>query len=236
MTTSEITGSSLTGGNLTNATSKSGVVSQDEFLKLLTYQLRSQNPLNPMDNQEFAAQLAQFSQLEQLTSIRSLMDEQVQSNYLLSQTISNSALPGLLGKTAKASSDKLYFDGEKPASLGYNLPSNASSGEIVIKDSLGKEVNSFELYEMDLTRGDHDLTWNGQDEDGSALESGEYYFEVKALDATGKRMSADTYTYGNIQSVRFKSEGTMLLLNGIEVALENVLDISTSELSFVNEY
>ena len=46
-------------------------VTQDEFLKLLIAQLQNQDPMKPMDNQEFAAQLAQFNSLGQLIEINS---------------------------------------------------------------------------------------------------------------------------------------------------------------------
>jgi len=235
MNVSKILGSSQDNAeNITNKTQKSNIVSQDEFLRLLTYQLKSQNPLNPLDNKEFAAQLAQFSQLEQLTSIKSLMQQQVQSNLLLSQSISNSALPGLLGKTAKVITNKLYFDGEKPVGLGYNLPYDVFSGEVVIKDSAGNEINRFELYEFDLKKGQHDLTWNGQDAEGNNLPSGEYIFEVIVKDKNGIESKAETHSYGKIQTVRFKNEGTMLVVNNIEIPLENILDISTEDISFID--
>ncbi len=235
MNASEILSSAQTSSNsISDQTKKSNIVNQDEFLKLLTYQLKSQNPLNPLDNQEFAAQLAQFSQLEQLTSIKSLMEQQVQSNLLLSQSISNSALPGLLGKNVKAISDKLYFDGEKPVGLGYNLPYDAQSGEVIIKDSAGNEINRFELYEYDLKKGQHDLTWNGQDKEGNNLPSGEYTFEVSLKDTNGLDFKAETYSYGKIQTVRFKNEGTMIVVNNIEIPLENIVDISNEDISFID--
>ena len=87
---------------ITAGTKQSAAAQKDQFLKLLTFQLKSQNPMKPYDNQEFAAQLAQFTQLEQLSDIKSLIEEQNKSNNLLSRTMSNSALPGMLGKVAKA--------------------------------------------------------------------------------------------------------------------------------------
>lgn len=229
MNTSEITGSSLAGGiNSSSNTDTNSSVSKDEFLKMLTYQLRSQDPLNPMDNQQFAAQLAQFSQLEQLSDIRSLMESQVQSNLILSQSMSNLALPGLLGKSAKAMSNKIHFDGEKETTMGYTLPYDASSAEILIKDSSGAVVNKFDLDDYDLDRGDHQVSWNGQDENGNYLAPGDYTFDVVAKNSSGVTFNADLFTSGKIETVRFNDTGTVLVINGSEIALENVLDISTN--------
>ncbi len=50
---------------------------QDEFLKLLVTQLQHQNPLKPLENQDFIAQTAQFSQLNQMTELVTLMKRSV---------------------------------------------------------------------------------------------------------------------------------------------------------------
>ena len=48
---------------------------KDEFLKLLTYQLQNQDPMNPMDQGKMTGELAQFSQLEQLAALNKKFDE-----------------------------------------------------------------------------------------------------------------------------------------------------------------
>ncbi|MGA2296464.1 MAG: FlgD immunoglobulin-like domain containing protein [FCB group bacterium] len=210
----------------TTTATNNGQISKDEFLQLLTYQLKSQDPLQPYNNEEFAAQLAQFSQLEQLTNISSLIQQEVASNQSMTQTIANSALPGLLGKNAKAISNNIFFGGTDNVALGYNLTSAAGKANIVIKDSSGTVVRTMTLSGQDLTSGDHDLTWDGKDNNGKVMPSGKYTFTVNATDGQGAAMTPTCYTSGKIQGVKFKSDGTVLVINGMEVPLQDVEDIT----------
>ena len=197
---------------------------KDQFLKLLTYQLKAQNPLKPYDNQEFASQLAQFSQLEQLTDIKGIMEEQSKQNILLSRTMSNAALPGMLGKNATALTNYLQLENGESAKIGYNLNIAASEGELSILDSTGNVVKNVTLSELDS--GDHRLTWDGTDNNGNKLPDGTYTFFADVINSDGSEYSAETFTNGVIEAVRFKSEGTMLLVNGMEVPLSNIKDVN----------
>jgi flagellar basal-body rod modification protein FlgD len=201
-------------------------VSKDEFLKLLTNQLKNQDPLNPYDNQQFAAQLAQFSQLEQLIDIRGLMQDQSSNFSSLAQSISNSALPGLLGKYAKSYSNKINFDGEAAITAGYTMPYQGVNGDIQIKNASGAVVRTIEISNDALSLGEHQFKWDGKDSEGNLLAKGEYTFEVTATDSRGSSINADPFSYGKIQGVRFKNDGTKLLVNGVEISLENVYDIA----------
>lgn len=218
--------SAYSGSAYTQSSQTTVQESKMDFLKLLTLQLKSQNPLKPYDNQEFASQLAQFSQLEQLTGIKSLLEEQSTAYQSLTQTMANSALPGMLGKSAKANWNKTEFDGETSVNLGYTLPSACSSGEVTIKNSSGKAIRTIELSGTDLKNGEHKFQWDGKDNDGNLVDKGSYTFSVSACNSAGSTFNADTYTYGKIQSVKFTSDGTKIVLNGTEVPLAYVADIS----------
>jgi flagellar basal-body rod modification protein FlgD len=199
---------------------------KDEFLKLLTYQLKAQNPLKPQDGQEFASQLAQFSSLEQLTNINKALDAQSKNFGLLSQAMANANAPNYIGKSVKASSDSMTYDGTKPPQFGYDLASNAASVKIDIKNSAGVVVRTINASASDMQNGEHRLTWDGKDSNGASLPSGQYSVNITAKDVSGGLIDVKPFTFGAISAVRFKQEGTVAVVNGIEIPLGDIEDIS----------
>lgn len=198
---------------------------KDEFLKLLTYQLKAQNPLKPYDNQEFAAQLAQFSQLEQLTDIRTLLEEQKNSNNLFAQSLTNSAIPGLLGKTGVIDSNTLNLENTYRASIGFIVPMNYDSGLIRIYDSNGILVRTMDIDKQNLTKGKQIVEWDGTDNDGNLVALGKYNFDVVLTDNKGTTTNAESFTMGKISAVRFNSDGTYLIINSTEIPFNRITEI-----------
>lgn len=201
---------------------------RDQFLKLLTYQLKSQDPMKPVDNQQFAAQIAQFSQLEQLTGIRSLLEDQMKTYQVLAEQISNTSLPGMLGKNATIASDTFAFDGENKVELGYALPEKAMAGKVEVMDSTGKVLRTINLDGDKLKQGMQKALWDGKDDAGSMLLSGEYTFKVTYGIGKGIATKAESFVYGKIDAIRFKAEGTVLVIGEKEYKLSNIVDIRES--------
>jgi len=224
----QIAGSSNIGQNSVSNSKNNSSIGKDEFLKLLTYQLKAQNPMKPYDNQEFAAQLAQFSQLEQLVDIKSLLAEQSSTNNILTQTIANSALPGMLGKNAMGITNIINYSGQENMNFAYDNTYNASSGVIEIKDSTGNLINRYELSGNQLTQGLQNFEWDGKDNQGEKVANGNYTISVELADASGASYNPDIFVKGKIDAVRFKSEGTMLVINGMEIPLNKISDIATA--------
>jgi len=221
---------SSTGGTplaITTNSTKESNIGKDEFLKLLLIQLKSQNPMKPMDNMEFASQLAQFSQLEQLTNIRSLIENQNNLFESLAQALQGSTMGSFLGEYASAYTNKVNFTGENEPTIGFSLNSNVQSGEALIKDSSGNVVRRIPLTSGLLNSGEHTLTWDGKDNNGARVPPGEYVVQVVVSDFNGGTYNASTFYTGKIEAIRFKSEGTMLVIDGVEIPLKNLIAVKT---------
>lgn len=200
---------------------------KDDFLKLLLIQLKSQNPMKPIDNMEFASQLAQFSQLEQLTNIRKLLENQTSSLDSLTQILQGISMSNVLGEYASAYTNKVHFTGENEPIIGYTLDSNVQSGEAIIKDSTGREVRRIHLTTDMLATGEHTLRWDGKDSNGNILPAGDYYVQVVVSNFNGSTFNLSTFCTGKIEAIRFKSDGTMIVIDNIEIPLKNLIAVKT---------
>ncbi len=196
---------------------------QDEFLHLLTAQLKAQNPLEPANNQEFVAQLAQFSQLEQLTNMNTALEQQIETNVLLSQSMTNVSATNLIGRSVKSSSPTLNVEGGSPVQLGYNLFAAASDLRVEIRDRSGTVVRS--LNPTARSQGDNTVSWDAKDDHGSVVRDGDYFFTVTALDKNGVELETLPFTTGKVNSVRFLGGGTVLVVDGRDVPLGDILSV-----------
>ncbi|TRZ48470.1 flagellar hook assembly protein FlgD, partial [bacterium] len=111
---STVTG--VTSGTTNSTQTNKSVLGKDDFLKMLIAQLKNQDPLNPLDGTNFAAQLAQFSSLEQLQNMNTHLTALTSS---LSST-SNSQMVGLIGNAVVANGNSVTVSGAT-TQLAYNL-------------------------------------------------------------------------------------------------------------------
>lgn len=148
-----------------NATTAGMGSEYNSFIKLLTAQVRNQDPLSPMDSTQFVEQLATFSSLEQL----------VNSNTALSSIASMiSDLNGLmasqwLGEEVTFASSWMPFTG-KDATYSYEAPEGATKSTLTVKDSDGNAVWT-ETLDPDKTV----FSWSGQLTNGGTASQDEMY-------------------------------------------------------------
>ena len=210
---------------LTGASSTT--LNRDDFLQLLVTQLSNQDPLNPMDGQEFAAQLAQFSSLEQLININESMIQSGEINGLLAQSINSGVAADLIGKTIESVGSQFSFDGSDETTFRFELSNVASDIEVEIFNPAGQKVRTISLSQ--LQSGEHNVTWDGKDSDGNDLASGDYTFNVKATNESGDEVHATTFVSGVVDRVTYNQNGIFLWIGNTSVNMGDVRSVSENE-------
>ncbi len=123
MDISSILSAASTQGDTSSSEVTKKSLGKEDFLNLLVTQLSNQNPLEPMDNMDFIAQLAQFGQLEATTNLGDYLGSM--ESFMAS--INNFGAADLVGKEIKAIGDKVEISGPDPVTLNYDLGGNAAS-------------------------------------------------------------------------------------------------------------
>jgi flagellar basal-body rod modification protein FlgD len=211
---STVTG--VTSGTTNSTQTNKSVLGKDDFLKMLIAQLKNQDPLNPLDGTNFAAQLAQFSSLEQLQNMNTHLTALTSS---LSST-SNSQMVGLIGNAVVANGNSVTVSGAT-TQLAYNLSQSVSQGTIRINDSQGNLVQTLAFGSQQA--GSNKMNWNT-----SSVKPGTYTFTVSALDSKGNPVTANTMTTGLVSGVTFQNGVPYLSVNGQNVAFGDILYITKS--------
>jgi len=198
-----------------NQTSSDSPLSSDfeTFLLMLTTQMQNQDPLNPIESQDFAVQLATFSGVEQ----------QVRTNELL-QNLSGglgltglSQLAGWVGMEARVSAPAV-FNGS-PIELVPDADPGADAAELIVLNAYGQEVSR-----QALSLGTGTVEWAGVGDNGSPLEPGEYSFQIASY-SQGEVTSIQTVPhYARINEAR---QG----LDGIELVTEGGIIVPSDEVS-----
>src|SRR5215472_3471024 len=208
--------SSSTGQAAGSAANLSLAGNFNEFLQLLTTQLQHQDPLSPLDPNQFTQELVQFSSVEQ----------QIQTNTSLSTLISlqqnaqvTSAL-GFLGHSVVISGTTAQLT-NGTATWNYSLTKPATA-TINISDSTGKVVYS---ATQGVSPGQQTFTWNGQTSNGNVLSSGSYKISITATDANGQSVAVATQTQGVVSGVDVSQSPPALTVNGQSYPLNQIQQI-----------
>lgn len=175
----------------------------ETFLKMLTAQARHQDPLEPIDSTEYAAQLAQFSMVEQQVqsndTLTALLDQMATSNM--------ASLAGWVGMEARAESP-MYFDGT-PITISPNPAKTADQAFLVVKNSDGQEVQR-----QAISIANDSVQWAGVDDGGAPFANGIYSFEVESLSDGQPVPSGATEVYGRITEAQTQGNSVVLVMQG----------------------
>ena len=198
---------------------------QDGFMKLLAHQLKNQDPMKPMDQKDFSANLAQFSQLEQLTAMNKKMDS-VNQNAIDDKRVQGASF---LGRKVVTTGTTIDYKGDgKDVKVPFYLDQPAKNAVINILDNKNQLVARIE--QENLNRGMQDVTWNGIGFDGQIAAKESYHFEVIGFDENNNKFAGSTRSEGLVQGVHFEDGETVLdLANGKKVFLKDVQSFSVAD-------
>ena len=193
---------------------KAAAISSDfnTFLKMLTTQLKNQDPLKPIDSADYAVQLATFSGVEQ----------QVKTNQLLEGLTSQFGVMGMsqlaawVGQEARAPGP-VWMDGDA-VSLAPDLKSGANHAVLVVRDASGTMVSR-----EDMEANTTSYEWRGKDLQGNPLPTGKYSLSLESYSGETLIGTGDVQAYARIREAKNGPLGTTLILEGgIEVAAKDI--------------
>lgn len=196
---------------------ESDTLGRDQFLTLLVAQLQHQDPLNPLKSQDFTAQMAQFSSLEQLFDV----NESLLNIHNSMQASQKENALDYVGMEVKAAGNTLYKNENSLDQASYYLD-KAGEVMVTIYDNNGFQVRQIQADFQES--GEHDLVWDGRDEDGNVMADGIYTYDVAAIDADGYDVATTTYSKGEVTGVSSQYGQTYLIVGERLLEPDSVLE------------
>jgi|CXWL01.1.fsa_nt_gi flagellar basal-body rod modification protein FlgD len=193
-------------GGIAGALSGNQQMGQNDFLKLLVTQLKNQDPLKPMDNTAFVAELAQFSQLDQSTKQVQLLEKSIAQQ---TDSMQYTLLP-MIGRNVQVEGSLIDLN-NGPAKLTYALEREATTVRVTIQDKQGKALRILDLGIQ--SAGKQEVQWDGRNQNGQLMPNGTYQYQVLAKDAKGGAVIAAPSSILKISGVRMVN-GTPQLAAG----------------------
>jgi flagellar basal-body rod modification protein FlgD len=183
------------------------------FLTLLTTQLKNQDPLSPLDTNQFTQQLVSFAQVEQQLK----QNEQLTTLVSLEKTAQSTAALAYVGQTVAVDGQTAALK-NKQASWSFTVPKPVSS-TVTIKNSTGQTVFT-SSYTMQA--GAQNFSWDGKDNTGVQWPDGNYTLSVTAKDTTGQAVSIASEVQGAVDSVDLTQTPPVLSIGGQTFTLDKI--------------
>jgi len=188
------------------------------FLTLLTTQLKNQNPLDPLDTNQFTQQLVEFAGVEQQLKT----NDGLTSLISLQQTAQSTQALNFVGKTAVVSGDTAALSNSS-ASWELNVPSN-SNVTVNISNSSGQTV--FTQTFSSVTAGNNQpFTWNGKGTDGTQWPDGQYKLTATGTDSSGNSVGITSEVVGVVSSVDLTQSPPLLDIGGQSYTVSQIKSI-----------
>jgi flagellar basal-body rod modification protein FlgD len=206
------------GGTLTSTTDTTLAGNFQTFLTLLTTQLQNQNPLDPLDTNQFTQQLVQFASVEQELKT----NDQLTTLVSLQQTAQSTQALTFVGKTAVVDGSTATLTNSQ-AAWQLSVPKD-STVKISIANSTGQTVFT---GSYSVSAGNNQpFSWNGKGNDGTQWPDGKYTLSATAADSQGNSVAVSTQIEGVVSSVDLTQSPPLLSINGQTYTVNQIKSIT----------
>lgn len=190
----------------------------NRFLTLLVTQLQNQDPLEPLDANQFTSQLVQFASVEQQINQNANLEKLLTAQ---SEGTMASAV-GYLGATVEVAGNALPLQNGS-ADASYSLPKQAKQAVAVVQNAAGQTVYT---QAVDTAAGRHAFHWDGTTSAGKRAADGTYSLHIVAKSSTGETLTATQTWLGQVTGLGNGSSGTLLRIGSGSVPLADVQSIT----------
>jgi flagellar basal-body rod modification protein FlgD len=192
----------------------------DTFLQLLTTQLQNQNPLDPLDTNQFTEQLVEFASVEQQIN----ENTNLQTLISMQQTSEATSALQLVGSTVTVGGNAAALSNATNSAATWSLTTTTpATATVTVTSAAGTTAYS---GTMALNAGTQAFTWNGQGSNGQTWPDGTYTLTVSAAGANGQAVSVSTQVQGTVSGVNRTSNPPTLTVNGQSVQISQVTSIT----------
>jgi len=198
----------------------------DTFLQLLTTQLQNQDPLDPLDTNQFTQQLVEFASVEQQVD----MNTNMQTLISLQQTSEATSAMQFLGANVTLSGSSATLASGSPATWTLNSPSPAKANVTIT----GADGQVAFTGTTSLNSGTQTYSWNGQGNNGVTWPAGQYTLTVSATGANGQPVTITTQTQGTVSGVNLSQNPPQITVGGQSYPITAVQSINNGSLSTLN--
>jgi flagellar basal-body rod modification protein FlgD len=189
----------------------------DQFLLLLTTQLKNQSPLEPLDTNQFTQQLVQFAQVEQQLK----QNETLTSLLTMSKSTTTANAMGFVGARVTSDGSGSRLSGGR-AEWRLDSP-RGGTATVTIKGADGSVVQT---RQVTLTAGEQTFRWDGRTSTGTTAPDGDYSIVIDAQDASRSRMAVKTEVTGVVDGVDLTGDQPVLVIGERRVALDKVRSVT----------
>ncbi|OEJ68274.1 flagellar hook assembly protein FlgD [Magnetovibrio blakemorei] len=189
----------------------------NQFLNLLVAQLQNQDPLDPLDANEFTSQLVQFASVEQQIQQNSNLEKML----TVQQNSQVASMVNYLGTVIEAKGQEFNMMNNQ-AMFTYTLDQNVRENTITISDASGKTMFT---AEGSLDQGTHTVGWDGLKNDGTQAPDGAYKVTVSAKDGEGNLVDVQHTVFGLVTGTTIKDGNVKLNMGDVATDLTNIISV-----------